>query len=60
LRLSNPTDQTIYCAVFERRWAEAGLFYFPGAREARVYYWLLVGAKGGYRVADLRTMVVPF
>jgi hypothetical protein len=89
LILSNPTDQTIYYAVFERRWAEEGLFiwaqctdaprcpsippggavrvppgeisgYFPGAREARVYYWRLVGSKGGYHVIDLRTMVVPF
>lgn len=89
LTLSNPTNQTIYYAVFERRWAEEGLFiwgqctdaprcpavpprgtarvptgeisgYFPGAREARVYYWWLVASNGGYRVADLRTIVVPF
>ena len=34
--------------------------YTSAAREARVYYWLLVPErKGQHRVADLRSVVVP-
>lgn len=89
LTLSNPTGRPLYYAVFERRWAEEGLFiwgqctdaprcpqipargtvrvppeeiagYFPGALEARVYFWRLVASKTGYEVRDFRTVVVPF
>jgi hypothetical protein len=89
LTLSNPTGSPLYYAVFERRWAEEGLFiwgrctdaprcpqvpprgtvrvpveeisgYFPGAREARVYFWRLVASKNGYEVTDFRTAIVPF
>ena len=87
--LTNPTDQTLYYAAFERKWSEEGLFiwaqctdkprcpaipphasvrvpdsdingFFPGAREARVYFWELVPvSKGGYEVRGLRSTVVP-
>lgn len=89
LTLTNPTDRTVYYAVFERKWVETGLFiwaqctdaprcpaipprgtvhvpvsdisgYTSEAREARVYYWLLVPeGKGKHRVADLQSVVVP-
>ncbi|HEX7337688.1 MAG TPA: hypothetical protein VF252_10810 [Gemmatimonadales bacterium] len=34
--------------------------YFPGAQEARVYFWGLVASENGYEVVDFRTVVVPF
>lgn len=34
--------------------------YFPGAQEARVYFWRLVAQGNEYVVRDFRTVVVPF
>ena len=34
--------------------------YFPGAQEARVYFWRLVAQGNEYVVSDFRTVVVPF
>jgi hypothetical protein len=88
ITLTNPTDQTLYYAAFERKWSDEGLFiwaqctdkprcssiapqsavrvpdsdingYFPGAQQARVYFWELVPTmEGGYQVTNLRSAVV--